>query len=225
MYGVDSRHFLRCEFRTQDTRGHLQGHIADRSRGGSGSTSFLVNVAAPNQDPVINAHIGDARSYASHHPGEYDLVEIGLIDSIGLSDSGGYSIHENYTYTSEAIREYMNGLSDEGILSITVWNRLSPPRNVLKLLSTVVHALRADGVEDISDRVFVFDLFLSTATILVKNSAFTEGEVYDLRKFCETRSFEVAYYPGIDRRGVSLDEILTTFTNHFELNKSVEEWE
>ncbi len=173
-------------------------------------------------DPLIDARIGSARSYAAGHPGRYDLVEIGLIDSIGLSDSGGYAIHENYTYTQEAIKEYMNALTEEGILSITVWNRLSPPRNVLKLLSTVVQALEKGGAENPSGQIFVFDLFLSTATILVKNSPFSEGEIYDLRKFCETRSFEPAYYPGIEPRNVTLDEILVTFADHFERNRGVE---
>lgn len=173
-------------------------------------------------DPVIDAQVGDARSHASSSQGKYDLVEISLIDSIGLSDSGGYSIHENYTYTSEAISEYMNGLSDEGVLSITVWNRLSPPRNVLKVLSTVIHSLKADGVEQPENRIMVFDLFLSTTTILVKNSEFTTGEIYDLRKFCEARSFEVAYFPGIEKRPIELDTILDTFVNHFELNRTLD---
>lgn len=175
------------------------------------------------EDPIIDAHVGDARSHCAGSEDTYDLVEIGLIDSIGLSDSGGYPIHENYTYSSEAIAEYMSSLKEEGILSITVWNRLSPPRNVLKLLSTIIHSLEAQGVENPENRIFMFDLFLSTATVLIKKSDFSSGEIYDLRKFAEKRSFEVAYYPGMEKRDIDIEEILITYSNHFARNEGVSE--
>jgi hypothetical protein len=61
-----------------------------------------------------------------------------------------------------------------------VWDRLNPPRNVPRLMNGVVQALKESGVEKPENQVFAFNLFMSTATILVKNSDFTEGEIYDL---------------------------------------------
>lgn len=175
------------------------------------------------KDKRIDVRVGEARSHCATHPNMYDLVEISLIDSIGLSDSGGYAIDENYTYTTGAVNEYMNSLKKDGLLSITVWNRLNPPRNVLKLLSTVVTALRRQGVEDPGKRIYVFDLFLSTATIIVKNSDFTRKEIEALNEFCESRSFDIIYHPGIQRRPFQLDEILRVYRDHFDNNTSVEE--
>lgn len=175
------------------------------------------------EDPRIDVRVGDARSHCAENPDTYDLVEISLIDSIGLSESGGYAIEENYTYTSEAIGEYMTSLTEEGILSITVWNRLSPPRNVLKLLSTVVDSLRRQGVENPENRIFMFDLFLSTATILVKNSDYTRAEIEELKQFCSSRSFEVLYHPEIQERDKDLDAILATVRNHFTSDDELEE--
>lgn len=175
------------------------------------------------EEERIDVRIGDARSHCVSHPDTYDLVEISLIDSIGLSDSGGYAIHENYTYTAEGINEYMTSLKEGGLLSITVWNRLNPPRNVLKLMSTVAAALKRQGIEHPEKRVYMFDLFLSTATILVKNSDFTEEEIETLNEFCKSRSFEIIYHPGIEKRDYSLDAILKVYRNHFENNESIEE--
>jgi spermidine synthase len=175
------------------------------------------------KDPRIDVRQGDARSYCVEHPGSFDLVEISLIDSIGLSDSGGYPVQENYTYTAEAISEYMGSLSDDGMLSITVWNRLNPPRNVLKILSTVFASLRNQGVARPENRVFMFDLFLSTATILVKKTDFTEGETYDLRQFAKQKSFALDYYPGMEPSSKDLSLILETYKNHFQLNKQSKE--
>ena len=171
-------------------------------------------------DERITVHNGETRAYCSKHPGEYDLVEISLIDSIGMSDSGGYPIVENFTYTEEAISEYMKALNPEGILSITVWNRLNPPRNVLKIISTIVSSLRKQGIENPEKRIFMFDLFLSTATILVKNSDFTEGEIYDLQRFCSKCSFNTIYYPGIAKKNIELQKILDIFRDFFQNNNS-----
>jgi hypothetical protein len=175
------------------------------------------------QDPQIDVRQGEARAFCVEHPSEFDLVEISLIDSIGLSDSGGYPVQENYTYTSEAIAEYMGSLRDDGILSITVWNRLNPPRNVLKLLSTVVASLKAQGVSNPENRIVMFDLFLSTATVLVKKTDFTAGEVYDIKQFARQKSFTVDYCPGIEPNPKDLSLILATYKNHFQLNREAQE--
>lgn len=149
------------------------------------------------QDDRIHLEEAEARSWCSAHQGSFDLVDISLVDSIGLSDSGGYAVRENYTYTSKAIAEYMKGLDPNGLLSITVWNNLSPPRNVLRLLSTIIQSLKDQGVTDPGKRIFMFDQLRSTATILVKNSDFTTSEVDALNSFVDRNSFNSIWFPGI----------------------------
>ena len=160
------------------------------------------------QDPRVKVVNDEVRSFAGSTDQRFDLVEIGLIDSIGLSQAGGYSVEENYIYTVEALLEYMKCLSPAGILSVTVWDRLSPPRNVPKLLSTVVQMLRVRGVTNPRNRIFAFNLLLSTATVLVKNSDFTSEEIARLKDYCNRMSFEADYYPGMPLGGKSFDQIL-----------------
>jgi hypothetical protein len=160
------------------------------------------------QDQRVKLVKSEVRAFAASTRERFDLVEIGLIDSIGLSQAGGYSVEENYTYTVEAIRDYVRCLAPSGILSITVWDRLSPPRNVPRLLSTVVEALRSDGASDPSKRVFVFNLLLSTATVLVKNGDFTLDELAHLRQYCRRMSFEVDYEPGAPASAGGFQRIL-----------------
>jgi hypothetical protein len=174
------------------------------------------------EDESVTTHTGEPRAYCVHNPDRYDLVEISLIDSIGLSDSGGYPVTENYTYTTEAIADYMHSLTEEGILSITVWNRLNPPRNVLRILTTVVDSLRAQGVENPENRLFVYDLFLSTATVLVKNSDFTAPEIAKLRNFADSRSFDIIYYPGIPRRNRDFTAMVAMYRRFLEVDETDE---
>jgi spermidine synthase len=158
---------------------------------------------------------GEGRSWCLDHPKTYNLIELSLVDSVGLSDSGGYPVHEDFKYTVEAFKEYFGALKDGGILSVTVWDRLNPPRNVLRLLNSVITAMRESGVPEPERSFYSFGLFMSTTTILVKNGAFTEGELYDLNNFVKTRSFEPLYVPdaGLPLRDIGI--LMGAYRNHF----------
>ncbi|MDR2101088.1 MAG: hypothetical protein LBP43_00785, partial [Treponema sp.] len=164
----------------------------------------------------VNIIQGEGRSFCVDHKKTYDLVEISLVDSIGLSNSGGYAIQEDYKYTVEAFREYLSSLKDEGVLSVTVWDRLNPPRNVLKLFNTIISAMKESGMESPEENFYSFGLFMSTSTILVKNGPFTEGELYDLNNFVRTRSFEFLYVPGMELPQRDINILMGAYRNHFE---------
>jgi SAM-dependent methyltransferase len=165
--------------------------------------------------PNVTIYNTEPRAVTTYTRSRFDLVEIALVDSVGLSQTGGYDLNENYLYTTEGIESYLGALKPDGILSITVWNRLDPPRNVPKLLTTVIAALNARGVKDPGRHLFVFDSLLSTATILVKNSAFTEADLQTLQGFLTKTSFEACYYPGMPTPGVTFPAILQAYRDEF----------
>jgi SAM-dependent methyltransferase len=173
---------------------------------------FTGSLLKSDQIRVIQ---GEPRAFCRDNPAAYDLIEISLVDSIGLSDSGGYVIHEDFKYTVEAIREYFTSLKPGGILSITVWDRLNPPRNVLKLLNTVILAME-EGIDDPRQSLYSFGLFMSTSTILVKNGALSEGEIGVLNDFVQSRSFELLYAPAteVPQRDPAL--LMAVYRDHFE---------
>jgi hypothetical protein len=171
-------------------------------------------------DPRVTIYNTEPRAFTGSTNKRFDLVEIGLIDSVGLSETGGYPLDENYTYTAEGIDSYLNTLNSDGVLSITVWNRLSPPRNVPKLLSTIVKALQMKGVSDPGKHIFVFDSLLSTATVLVKNSEFTNSDLQTLSQFLKKTSFEPCYYPGMQDPGKDFNVILSAYEDQFKTQVS-----
>jgi SAM-dependent methyltransferase len=171
---------------------------------------------------LINVIQGEGRSWCLDHQGEYDLVEISLVDSIGLSDSGGYAVHEDFKYTVEAFKEYFSSLKEGGVLSVTVWDRLNPPRNVLKLLNSIITAMRESGMEEPEKCFYSFGLIMSTSTILIKNGPFTEGELYDLNNFVKTRSFELLYVPGAELPQRDIDILMGAYLHHFEGQETAE---
>ena len=143
----------------------------------------------------VDVHIGEARGFVSGSNERYDLIQIALLDSFGASAAGLYSLSENYLYTVQALQEYLAHLSPGGVLAISGWIKL-PPRDTLKLFATAVKALRQSGI-DAPEKRLVLIRGWQTSTLLIKNSPFSETEIQSIKKFCEARSFDTEYYPGI----------------------------
>ncbi len=149
----------------------------------------------PYSQPEVSLHIGEARGFVAGTSARYDLVQIGLLDSAGASSAGLYSLSESYLYTVEALRLYLGRLAPDGVLSITRWVNL-PPRDTLKLFATAVAALEQDRVADPGERLVLIRGW-RTATLLVRNGAFTPSEIDVLKAFGGERSFDFGWYPGM----------------------------
>jgi hypothetical protein len=149
------------------------------------------------QQPGITLHIAEARSFTSGSPGDYDLIQVSLLDSFSASASGQYALSENHLYTAEALAEFLQQLAPNGFLSITRWIKL-PPRDTLKLFATAIAALRASGVTEPGQQLILIRGW-QTSTLLVKNGAVSAQDIENVRAFCKARSFDVAWFPGIER--------------------------
>lgn len=147
--------------------------------------------------PQVKAHLGDARAFSAHDAGKekFDLIELNLLDSFGASSAGLYSLSENYLYTVEALKDYLALLSPQGVLAITRWTRL-PPRDGLKLFGMAIMAMEDLEIVKPAGHLFLIRSW-KTTTLLIKKNSFNLGEIKAIKEFCEGRSFDLAYYPGI----------------------------
>jgi spermidine synthase len=179
----------------------------------SGSSS--VTVAEGNRavleafhSPVIRDFTGDilskvrvidyeGRHFLAHTDERFDVIDLSLADSVGLSNPGGFAIVEKFAYTREAMETYMRALADGGVLSVTLWNKEEPPKSVLKLYATMAAAGRNVDPAHFADSFFVASSYLSTATVLFKRGGFTADEIAKLRKHTHDMSFDEIYSPGL----------------------------
>jgi hypothetical protein len=150
----------------------------------------------PYSAPTVRVHIGEARGHVAAHEDRYDLIQIALLDAFGASSAGLHALSESYLYTVEALDDYIGHLDTGGMLAITRWVNL-PPRDVLKLFATAVLALERRGVAQSAQQLALIRGW-KTATLVVKNGALTPAEIAALKEFCRARSFDLAYYPGIE---------------------------
>lgn len=146
--------------------------------------------------PGVHVYAAEARGFVNNSRERYDLIQVALLDSFGTSSAGLYGMSENYLYTVEAMQAYLSRLTPGGMLAVTRWLTL-PPRDALKLFATAVTALQQSGVANPASRLVMIRGW-KTVTLLLKNSDFTAPQIAALREFCRTRSFDVAYYPGMD---------------------------
>ena len=167
-------------------------------------------------NPKVNVIDYDGRLYVAHTKNRYDVIDLSLADSAGLSSPGGFSIVEKYSYTREAMSAYMRALTPGGVLSVTLWNKEEPPKSVLKLYATMAAAARdIDGGKDIAEKFYVVSSYLSTATVLYKRDGFTAAEIELLNAHTKAMSFDVIYYPGLKVDTADLKQILSDYRDQF----------
>ena len=147
------------------------------------------------EQPGVQVYAAEARGFVNTSDQRYDLIQVALLDSFGTASAGLYGLSENYLYTVEALQAYLSRLTPDGMLAVTRWLTL-PPRDALKLFATAVAALERSGVPNPSSRLVMIRGW-KTVTLLVKNSAFTANEIAALKEFSRTRSFDLAWYPGM----------------------------
>jgi hypothetical protein len=162
-------------------------------------------------DPRVSVIDYDGRLFLSHTDQRYDVVDLSLADSVGLSNPGGFAIGEKYAYTREAMLDYMNALNDGGILSITLWNKEEPPKSVLKLYSTVAEAALEFDPDGARNSIFAVSSYLATTTVLFKRGGFTEEEVQTLRDYTRSMSFDELYSPGFQYDPSGSTQILAEY--------------
>ena len=167
-------------------------------------------------NPKVTVIDYDGRLYVAHTKNRYDIIDLSLADSAGLSSPGGFSIVEKYSYSREAMEAYMRALKPDGVLSVTLWNKEEPPKSVLKLYATMVAAAKnVDGGKDIANEFYVVSSYLSTATVLYKRNGFTAEEIAKLNAHTKAMSFDAIYYPGLKVDTSELQQILSDYRDQF----------
>jgi predicted membrane-bound spermidine synthase len=119
----------------------INATIVDWSRGpDSGFNQGIFN------RPDVTVLVDEGRHAIRSHPGQFDVLVMHAIDTFAASSMGAYSLTENYLYTVEAFRDFYAKLSPDGLMGIRRW-QFYPPRENLRLFTTIFAALAEAGVE------------------------------------------------------------------------------
>ncbi len=142
---------------------------------------------------------GDARSYVARSRERFDLISIGAGGAFSTSAAGVHALNEDFLHTVGAYVNYLERLSDDGVLAVTRW-LTAPPRESVRVVLTAGEALHSAAPENIIDKLIVVHSW-ATVTVLVKPSGFAAEEVRRLMAWSRERSFDLDWYPGIEAPG------------------------
>ncbi len=125
----------------------------------------------------------------------YDLIDLPMT---GTSVTGNFGISENYRYTVEAFTEYIDSLKENGLISISLY-LIPPARTEFRIVATIAAAFNKSGINNLSTNIAAIRSW-DSLSILVKKSPFADAEIGYIKKFADSRNFDLVYYPGISRK-------------------------
>jgi hypothetical protein len=151
---------------------------------------FRAYSGAVYADPRVTIHIDDGRSFVRRSAAKYDVIQASLVDTWAATAAGAYTLTENSLYTTEAFGEYLDHLTEHGLLTITRW-----VFDGLRLVSLAQEACAARGLDAAQHLAIV--RHARVATFLLKKRPFTSAETAQLRQLADRLGFTVLYAPGI----------------------------
>jgi predicted membrane-bound spermidine synthase len=94
--------------------------------------------------PDVRIFVEDGRSFVRRSRERYQVVQATLVDTWASTAAGAFALSENSLYTTDALRDYILHLTDDGLAAFTRWG-LDPPRESLRLVSLAIAALTQLG--------------------------------------------------------------------------------
>ena len=152
--------------------------------------------------PEVHVQVEDGRSFVRRSQEKYQVLQATLVDTWASTAAGAFALSENNLYTSDAFRDYLNHLTDDGVLAVTRWG-FKPPRESLRLLSLAMTAFGQIGEPDPWKHVIVLrenanDIagWGARDTVLIFRKPVPSGDLATLRTgMQDSRNIELVYSP------------------------------
>jgi len=122
--------------------------------------------------PEIRLFIDEGRSFIKRSKEKYDVIQASAVFENIAPSAGAFTLSENTIYTKEAFHDYLDHLTDDGIVSIS---RFIFSRTTLRLASIAVNVLEERGVENPWDYILIYRE-RGVANFMMKKTPFSAKE-------------------------------------------------
>lgn len=158
--------------------------------------------------PNVHVIVAEGRSFVRRSREHFDLIYLSLVFTQAV-EAIGYSLAENFIYTTEAFQDYLSHLRPGGWLAMVLHDDAS----LSKVLMTGLVVLQRRGVSypDLRSRLAVIRLpnrpeddprTTRQPLLLFKNEPFTNNEATALARLSATRGLDALFIPGVVERGL-----------------------
>jgi hypothetical protein len=124
--------------------------------------------------PNVKIEVAEGRHFIKSTRQHYNIIVLALPSTKQLQNIDGLASNENFLLTVEAMKDYINNLTQNGQLIFTVHNRWE----LVRLIVTTVYAFKENGIDN-SETPNHFIILGSdyAPTIVIKKSAYTVDEI------------------------------------------------
>ncbi|MGA3188271.1 MAG: hypothetical protein ABSF22_14290 [Bryobacteraceae bacterium] len=152
--------------------------------------------------PGVVLHVEDGRSFVRGSDRKYQVLQATLVDTWASTAAGAFALSENNLYTTDAFTDYLEHLTDDGVLAFTRWG-FDPPRESLRLISLAMAALPRVGETDPARHVMVvredtakIKGWGALDTVLISRKPFSDADVARARQIIADGHMDEVYLPG-----------------------------
>jgi hypothetical protein len=152
--------------------------------------------------PEVHLFVEDGRSFVRRSPEKYQVLQAILVDTWASTAAGAFALSENNLYTTDAFRDYLNHLTDDGLMVFTRWG-FEPPRESLRLLSLAIEALGQVGethawkhVVVLRDRAQNINAFGALDTVLIFRRPLGDADIAAVKAAVSQTNLKALYVPG-----------------------------
>jgi len=152
--------------------------------------------------PQVHLFVEDGRSFVRRSPEKYQVLQATLVDTWASTAAGAFALSENNLYTTDAFRDYLNHLTDDGLMVFTRWG-FQPPRESLRLLSLAIESLGEVGETDawrhvvvLRDRAQNINGFGALDTVMIFRKPLGDADIARVRSALSQTNLRALYIPG-----------------------------
>lgn len=152
--------------------------------------------------PEVHLFVEDGRSFVRRSHEKFQVLQATLVDTWASTAAGAFALSENNLYTTDAFRDYLNHLTDDGLMVFTRWG-FEPPRESLRLISLAIEALGQIGEPDawrhvvvLRDRAQNINGFGALDTVLIFRKPLDSAGIAKIRSALAQTGLHALYIPG-----------------------------
>jgi hypothetical protein len=152
--------------------------------------------------PQVHLFVEDGRSFVRRSPEKYQVLQATLVDTWASTAAGAFALSENNLYTTDAFRDYLNHLTDDGLMVFTRWG-FQPPRESLRLLSLAIESLGEVGESDawrhvvvLRDRAQNINGFGALDTVMIFRKPLGDADIARVKAALSQTNLRALYIPG-----------------------------
>jgi spermidine synthase len=169
----------------------------------------FVSYAGLQTIPNLNLINNEARSWITSNGGNFDIIQMSLIDTWAATGAGAFALSENGLYTLEAWTTFLSHLNPKGVLTVSRWYLQDAHSETERLMSLATASLLRTGATDPAKHIFLAKSD-HLATLVLARDPFSKEQLDALESRVKEEDFTTLLSPisTTESTGTALSEIL-----------------